>query len=170
MCIRDSYHVQFVHKTTTKQPLKDHYTIVDGICLGSGVDVKEENKDNNTLSVSSRYLSLFPNFIIGTYFPNQIGVYLNVPISPGLTTQKRIIYTTEGKTMSEQEIDLQKKIWWSVHKEDHEICERLQEGRSSPASKQGGLLSPHWETSVQAFQKLIINATMKGKKNVQRSK
>jgi len=172
----EPYHVQFVHKTTTKQPLKDHYTIVDGICLGSGVDVKDENKDSNTLSVSSRYLSLFPNFIIGSYFPNQIGVYLNVPISPGLTTQKRIIYITEGKTMSEQEIDLQKKIWWSVHKEDHKICERLQEGQSSPASKKGGLLSPHWEKSIQAFQKLILNATMrnykkmKGKKNVQRNK
>ena len=72
--------------------------------------------------------------------------------------------------MSEQEVDLQKKIWWSVHKEDHEICERLQEGRSSPAAKQGGLLSPHWETSVKAFQKLIISSTMKGKKNVQRSR
>ena len=138
--------------------------------MGSGVDVQKEDKDSDTLSVSSRYLSLFPNFIIGTYFPNQIGVYLNVPISPGLTTQKRIIYTTEGKAMSEQEVDLQKKIWWSVHKEDHEICERLQEGRSSPASKQGGLLSPHWEKSVQAFQKLIISATMKGKKNVQRGR
>jgi len=166
----EPYHVQFVHKTTTKQPLKDHYTIVDGVCLGSGVDVKEENKDSNTLSVSSRYLSLFPNFIIGTYVPNQIGVYLNVPISPGLTTQKRIIYTTEGKDMTKQEIEIQKKIWWSVHKEDHEICERLQEGRSSPASTLGGLLSPHWETSVRAFQKLIISSTMKGKKNVQRSK
>ena len=132
--------------------------------------MEKEDKDSDTLSVSSRYLSLFPNFIIGTYFPNQIGVYLNVPISPGLTTQKRIIYTTEGKKMSEQEVDLQKKIWWSVHKEDHEICERLQEGRYSPASKEGGLLSPHWETSVRAFQKLIINATMKGKKNVQRSR
>ena len=53
--------------------------------------------------------------------------------------------------MSEQEVYLQKKIWWNVHKEDHEICERLQEGRASPASKQGGLLSPHWETSVKAF-------------------
>jgi len=168
----EPYHVQFVHKTTTKQPLKDHYTIVDGICLGSGVDVKEENKDKNTLSVSSRYLSLFPNFIIGSYFPNQIGVYLNVPIGPGLTSQKRIIYTTDGKTMSEEEINVQKKIWWDVHKEDHAICERLQEGRYSPASEKGGLLSPHWEKSVQAFQKLIINATMKyskttkGRKNV----
>ena len=166
----EPYHVQFVHKTTTKQPLKDHYTIVDGICLGSGVDVKEENKDSNTLSVSSRYLSLFPNFIIGTYVPNQIGVYLNVPVSPGLTTQKRIIYTTEGKDMTNQEIETQKKIWWSVHKEDHAICERLQEGRSSPASTKGGLLSPYWETSVKAFQKLIISSTMKGNKNARRSK
>jgi len=115
-------------------------------------------------------LSLFPNFIIANYFPNQIGVYLNVPINPGETIQKRIIYTSDGKDMSKEESDIVKKIWWSVHKEDHEICERLQEGRSSPASIKGGLLSPHWETSVQAFQKLIINSTMKGKKNVQRSK
>ena len=53
--------------------------------------------------------------------------------------------------MSKEEINLQKKIWWDVHKEDHAICERLQEGRSSPASEKGGLLSPHWEKSVQAF-------------------
>ena len=44
--------------------------------------------------------------------------------------------------MSKEESDIVKKIWWSVHKEDHEMCERLQEGRSSPASTQGGLLSP----------------------------
>ena len=169
----EPYHVQFVHKTTTNQPLKDHYTIVDGICYGSGVDVNEEdNKNNNALSVTSRYLSLFPNFIIGSYFPNQIGVYLNVPISPSETTQKRIIYTTDGKSMSKQESNIVKKIWWNVHKEDHEMCERLQEGRLSPASTQGGLLSPHWEKGVQAFQKLIIKSTMKrsrnmkGKKNV----
>jgi len=172
----EPYHVQFVHKTTTKQPLKDHYTIVDGFCYGSGVDVQEENSDKNTLSVSSRYLSLFPNFIIGDYYPNQIGVYLNIPLKPGLTAQKRIIYTIEGKNMTEQEINLQKKIWWDVHKEDHEICERLQEGRSSPASDEGGLLSPYWEKSVQAFHKLVLKGTiknynkMKGKKNVQRRK
>ena len=169
----EPYHVQFVHKTTTNQPLKDHYTIVDGICYGSGVDVKQEdNKNSNALSVSSRYLSLFPNFIIGTYYPNQIGVYLNIPISPSVTNQKRIIYTTNGKVMTKEESDLAKKIWWSVHKEDHEICERLQEGRASPASNEGGLLSPYWEKGVKAFQKLIIQETMKssklmkGKKNV----
>ena len=167
----EPYHVQFVHKTTTNQPLKDHYTVVDGICYGSGVDVKKEDAKNNAaLSVTSRYLSLFPNFIIGTYFPNQIGVYLNVPLSPGLTTQKRIIYTTDGKKMSKEEADMIKNIWWSVHKEDHEMCERLQEGRFSPASNEGGLLSPVWEKGVQAFQKLIIDSTMKSKKIIKRKK
>ena len=167
----EPYHVQFVHKTTTNQPLKDHYTVVDGICYGSGVDVKKEDAKNNAaLSVTSRYLSLFPNFIIGTYFPNQIGVYLNIPISPGVTSQKRIIYTTDGKKMGQEEADMIKNIWWSVHKEDHEMCERLQEGRSSPASDEGGLLSPVWEKGVQAFQKLIIDSTMKSKKIMKRKK
>ena len=168
----EPYHVQFVHKTTTNQPLKDHYTIVDGICYGSGVDVKEEDsKNSKALSVSSKYLSLFPNFIIGTYYPNQVGVYLNIPINPNTTIQKRIIYTVDGSKMSKEDIDITKKIWWSVHKEDHEMCERLQEGRSSPASNEGGLLSPHWEDGVKAFQKLIIQSMknsklMKGKINV----
>ena len=168
----EPYHVQFVHKSTTNQPLKDHYTIVDGVCYGSGVDVKEEDsKNSRALSVSSRYLSLFPNFIIGTYYPNQVGVYLNVPINSNTTIQKRIIYTVDGKEMTKEEIEITKKIWWSVHKEDHEICERLQEGRASPASNEGGLLSPYWEDGVKAFQKLIIQSTkssklMKGKTNV----
>ena len=167
----EPYHVQFVHKTTTNQPLKDHYTVVDGMCYGSGVDVNEEDTNNDSaLSVTSKYLSLFPNFIIGTYFPNQIGVYLNIPISPGITSQKRIIYTTDGKDMSEKEIKTATNIWWSVHKEDHEMCERLQEGRYSPAAKEGGLLSPVWEKGVRAFQKLIVDATIKSSKSIKRKK
>ena len=167
----EPYHVQFVHKSTTNQPLKDHYTFVDGICYGSGVDVKEEDvKNSKALSVTSQYLSLFPNFIIGTYFPNQVGVYLNVPIAPGITSQKRIIYTTDGKDLGKEEVDIVKNIWWSVHKEDHEMCERLQEGRSSPASEEGGLLSPVWEKGVQAFQKLIVDSAMKSQKITKRKR
>jgi len=167
----EPYHVQFVHKSTTNQPLKDHYTFVDGICYGSGVDVKEEDvKNSKALSVTSQYLSLFPNFIIGTYFPNQVGVYLNVPIAPSVTSQKRIIYTTDGKDLGKEEVDMVKNIWWSVHKEDHEMCERLQEGRSSPASEEGGLLSPVWEKGVQAFQKLIVDSAMKSQKIAKRKR
>ena len=131
---------------------------------------EEDTKNSSALSVTSKYLSLFPNFIIGTYFPNQIGVYLNIPISPGITSQKRIIYTTDGKNMSDEEIKMVKNIWWNVHKEDHEMCERLQEGRNSPASHDGGLLSPVWEKGVQAFQKLIVDATIKSSKSMKRKK
>ena len=167
----EPYHVQFVHKTTTNQPLKDHYTFVDGKCYGSGIDVEEEDDKNiRALSVTSKYLSLFPNFIMGTYFPNQVGVYLNIPISPGVTSQKRIVYTTDGKEINKKEIQTIKNIWWSVHKEDHEMCERLQEGRYSPASNDGGLLSPVWEKGVQAFQKLIIESITKSFKSTKKVK
>jgi len=50
------------------------------------------------------------------------------------------------------------------------MCERLQEGRYSPAAKEGGLLSPVWEKGVQAFQKLIVDATMKSSKSIKRKK
>ena len=164
----EPYHVQFVHKKTTSQPLKDHYTIVNGLCYGSGVDLKEEDASSGSLAVSSKYLSLFPNFIIGTYYPGQLGVYLNNPIDPNRTYQKRIIYTTEGHKLTRSEIKNQKDLWWKVHKEDHEICERLQLGRASPISKNGGLLSPHWENSVRSFQKIVIKALKKSENRKKR--
>jgi len=160
----EPYHVQFVHKKTSKQPLKDHYTIVDGVCLGSGVDMGKESGVDDGLAVSSRYLTLFPNFIVGRYFPDQLGVYLNVPIGPNRTIQKRIIYTTEGKKISKSAINTLKKLWWDVHKEDHEICERLQLGRASLVAQDGGILSPYWEKSVYAFHKLVIKFTLKSSK------
>ena len=154
----EPYHVQFVHRATTNQPLEDHYTIVDGVCLGSAVDLDEDAQTSESLSVSSRYLTLFPNFIVGRYFPDQLGVYLTVPVDASHTAQKRVIYTTEGQTLSTSEVDELKKLWWNVHKEDHEICERMQLGRSSTVAKSGGLLSPHWEDSVHAFQTMIASA------------
>jgi len=160
----EPYHVQFVHKKTTSQPLSDHYTIVDGMCYGSGVDMKEEDASSGNLAVTSKYLSLFPNFIIGTYFPGQLGVYLNSSINTSKTAQKRVIYTTHGHDLTKVEIEKQKDLWWKVHKEDHEICERLQVGRSSPIALKGGLLSPHWENSVSAFQEIVIKSIKKSKK------
>ena len=160
----EPYHVQFVHKKTTSQPLSDHYTILDGVCYGSGVDMDEEDSSSDNLAVTSKYLSLFPNFIIGTYFPGQLGVYLNTPISVDRTKQKRIIYTTAGNELAKSEIEKQKDLWWKVHKEDHEICERLQDGRYSSVAESGGLLSPHWEDSVHAFQEIVTNSINKSSK------
>ena len=154
----EPYHVQFVHSTTTDQPLSNHYTIIDGNCLGSAVDLDQEDGTSGSLAVSSRYLTLFPNFIMGRYFPDQLGVYLNIPLGPDRVVQKRALYTTEGQILSTEEIEQLKKLWWDVHKEDHEMCERLQMGRSSPLSDDGGVLSPVWEDSVRAFQELVVRS------------
>ena len=51
----EPYHVQFVHKKTTNQPLEDHYVVSDGHCLGSAVDLNSEQQEKaqeGTLSVS----------------------------------------------------------------------------------------------------------------------
>ena len=42
----EPYHVQFVHKKTTEQPLEDHYTVVDEHCVGSAVELSDEQVAN----------------------------------------------------------------------------------------------------------------------------
>ena len=110
------------------------------------------------MAASSRYLTLFPNFVLGIYFPDQIGVHLNNPISSGITNQIRVIYKHKDSDNSAKNIKNLKTLWKNVHKEDHEICESLQKGRHSVFAEQGGLLSPHWEVSVRKFQELIVNS------------
>ncbi len=157
----EPYHVQFVHKTTTSQPLANHYVVEDGHCLGSAVDLTSEQQNKakeGTLSVSSRYLTLFPNFVQGVYYPDQLGVHLNQPISAGSTRQRRVIYQHKNVEHNKKDVEKIRKLWTSVHQEDHDICERLQEGRYSRASGLGGILSPHWESSVRKFQELVADS------------
>ena len=79
----EPYHVPFVHATTTEQPLTDHYTVNEPGCLGCAVDVSGTARRDDTLSADSRYLTLFPNFVLGLYLPDQVGVHLDVPLAPG---------------------------------------------------------------------------------------
>jgi choline monooxygenase len=161
----EPYHVQFVHKTTTEQPLQDHYTVVDEHCLGSTVELSEDQVANakaGTLGVTSHYLTLFPNFVMGTYQPDQLGVHLNEPIAAGVTRQHRVIYTHRDADYSAVQIQALSDLWRSVHLEDHEMCIRLQQGRHSPLAAAGGLLSPHWEDSVRKFQELVADAIRPG--------
>jgi choline monooxygenase len=158
----EPYHVQFVHPATTRQPLLNHSTFVDGRCLGSAVDLDPAPAGAEggaaKLDVSSRYLTLFPNFVLGWYEPDQLGVHLNVPLGPGRTAQRRVLYHTGAESLSEAAVEEAKGLWRKVHREDHEICERLQRGRASPVADEGGVLSPHWEDSVRAFQELVADA------------
>jgi len=158
----EPYHVQFVHKNTTSQPLLDHYPVIEDHCLGSAVDLTEEQQvaaeGKGTLGVTSRYLTLFPNFVLGTYYPDQLGVHLNIPLDAEATIQSRVIYLHNDANYSDEQIQQLKDLWHSVHLEDHDMCERLQQGRHSALAATGGVLSPCWETSVRKFQELVANA------------
>ena len=163
----EPYHVQFVHSTTTDQPLVDHYTIADGHCQGSAIDLDEENEggdgSGDSLAVSSRYLTLFPTFVFGRYFPDQMGVHLNIPLGPNKTLQRRAIYMTDGTELDGAAAEKLKQLWIDVHKEDHDVCVRLQEGRQSEVALDGGVLSPHWENSVRNFQEQVVAAVSQAK-------
>jgi choline monooxygenase len=156
----EPYHVQFVHPTTTTQPLTDHSTLVDETCIGSAVDISRQPGvgAEGTLAVSSRYLTFFPNFVLGLYFPDQVGVHLNTPTAAGRTHQRRAIYHAGEEEMPAEEVEGLRRLWRDVHGEDHAMCVRLQKGRASQVAEAGGVLSPHWETSVRRFQELVLDS------------
>ena len=93
--------------------------------------------------------------MLGRYHPDQIGVHLNVPLAADRTWQRRVIYHTGEGALDAETVDALAKLWRKVHEEDHEICERLQRGRASEVAGDGGVLSPHWEDSLQRFQDLV---------------
>ncbi len=130
----------------------------DPSCRESGSRAPDEPARVDTLSVSSRYLTLFPNFVLGRYYPDQIGVHLNVPTAVDQTFQRRAIYATSAGTVSAAETEKLAKLWYKVHKEDHAMCVRLQAGRASDVATDGGVLSPVWENSVRNFQTLMLDA------------
>ena len=152
----EPYHVQFVHSTTTEQPLTDHYTVNESNCLGSAVDVSGTAAREDTLSVSARFFTLFPTFVFGRYFPDQIGVHLNVPVAPDRTRRRRAIYCTGPEPPSVERAEQLARLWHDVHREDHAMCERLQQGRASDVAIGGGVLSPVWEDAVRGFQDLVV--------------
>jgi len=156
----EPYHVQFVHATTTEQPLIDHYTVSDRGCLGCAVDVSGEATREDTLAADSRYLTLFPNFVFGLYLPDEIGVQLNVPLAPDRTVQRRAIYRLgpESRLESDARAEELTKLWRGVHAEDHAMLERLQQGRVSEVAAGGGVLSPVWEEAVRSFQERVVSA------------
>ena len=154
----EPYHVQFVHATTTEQPLTDHYTVNEGGCLGCAVDVSGTARRKDTLSADSRYLTLFPNFVLGLYLPNEVGVHLDVPLAPDRTLQRRATYRLGPEPVTTDQANELAKLWRDVHVEDQVICERLQQGRASEVADDGGVLSPVWEDSVRSFQERVMKS------------
>ena len=108
--------------------------------------------------MSARYLTLFPNFVFGYYVPDQIGVQIVLPLAPDRTIQRRAIYSVGPEPASAGQTERLVRLWREVHREDHAMCERLQQGRASEVAAGGGVLSPIWEDSVRTFQGLVVGS------------
>ena len=85
-------------------------------------------------------------------------MHLNVPLSADRTRQWRAIYFTGDETPDQRTVDSLVELWRSVHAEDHRVTEQLQAGRASSATVDGGVLSPHWETSIAHFHDRVIDS------------
>ncbi len=164
----DPYHVPVAHPVTAAgQPLSDHYLVGNGRVVGCAVDVGDdplprgrEGTSEACLDMSARYLVLFPNFLFFVYEAEitQINVMLNTPLGPDRTHQRRVIYHLEGQEPSESDIESWRRLTLRVIAEDRALVERMQEGRRSPVTAGGGVLSPVWEESEHHFQRLVMEA------------
>ena len=150
----EPYHVQFVHPTTTEQPLADHYTVNDPGCLGCAVDVSRAATREDTLSADSRYLTLFPNFVFGLYLPDQVRRASRHPArarpyppAPGdIQNRSR---TAGGRPRGTARGGSGARCIARTGKS----ANGSRPGRASDAAG-GGVLSPVWEDSVRSFQEL----------------
>ena len=105
------------------------------------------------------YLHLFPNLILFVE-PHNICSIVEQPIAADQTRQRwHFCFAGEGATAPQHAESRRAMIdfWTQVNHEDIAICEKVQQGRASPAMD-GGIFSPYWEGESLQFQQLVIES------------
>ena len=163
----EPYHVPWVHQESCGgQPLDAHYAYTDGNLVGSAVHLNTwkpgAQNDQHTdkreeLDSSALYLVLFPNFALGLYGDSVLSI-LAIPEAPGKTREQFDMYVwgyvEPTPEISAGWMDLNRRI----NAEDIQQIEAVQEGMGSPVMRDGPVFSPHWESCVQQFEKLVLEA------------
>ena len=161
----EPYHVPWVHQESCGgQPLDAHYAYTDGALVGSAVHLDgwkpgEENGGGKreALDSSALYLVLFPNFALGLYGDSVLSI-LAIPEGPGKTREQFDMYVWGYVDPTPEISEGWKDLTRRINAEDIAQIDAVQEGMRSPAMKGGPVLSPHWETCVQQFEKLVLDA------------
>ena len=161
----ENYHVPIVHaKTAAKQPLEDHFSIISGACIGSGIDIagagcndaSSADAGPESLDMSARYIVLLPNLFLVTYAPDIVMTRMMLPLAPDKTTFRVYGYTTTGGRPPENVVEDWRRLTVEVEEEDIQIHREQQAGQMSPAMNEGSVLSPAWEQSVHAFHEYLV--------------
>ena len=88
------------------------------------------------------------------------GVSSDIENQPGYEGATVTIRVTVGTAceLFQPVIERMTELWRQVHAEDHAIVEGLQAGRASPVLDDGGVLSPVWESCIEAFYGELVDA------------
>ncbi len=154
----EPYHTPFVHaRTGAGIPLEDHHMILEEGLLGCGIDVGGEPADTASgggISVDSRFFVVPPLFVFVLYDRRIVIVHRNLPHGerPDRTWRSIHLYSLGPEPLGAAEIEDWKRLEYAIHvEEDGPVYESLQRNKLSPVTDDGGLLSPAWESAVQAF-------------------
>jgi len=166
----ESYHLPKVHPVLNSfSPLEDHELVVDEIFIGQLSLNYRPSDGGNVLprfpnlpedrQATGEYLLLFPSLMVSVT-PDHYRVTIVTPISAGVTHQRWQFYFVGSESSEEQYADARASVVTRVAsytKEDIEILERLQAGRSS-SGYDGGRFSPFHEITTHHFQKLVARS------------
>jgi choline monooxygenase len=125
--------------------------------LGCGIDVggKAANAaSGGGISVDSRFFVVPPLFVFVLYDRRIVIVHRNIPHGerPDRTWRSIHLYSLGPEPLGTDEIEDWKRLEYAIHvEEDGPVYESLQRNKLSPVTDDGGLLSPAWESAVQAF-------------------
>lgn len=154
----EPYHTPFVHaQTGAGIPLEDHHMILEDRLLGCGIDVgggPADKASGDGISVDSRFFVVPPLFVFVFYDRRIVIVHRNLPDGerPDRTWRSIHLYSLGGEPLDADEIEDWKRLEYEIHvEEDGPVYESLQRNKLSPVTEDGGLLSPAWESAVQAF-------------------
>ena len=161
----EPYHVAYVHsESCAGQPLEAHSAYHDGALVGSEVQLNDWRPGGegartkiDALNASALYLVLFPNFALGLYGDSVISI-LAIPESATRTREQFDVYVWDYVEPTAELVEGWVELNKRINEEDINMIEAMQKGLASPAMSGGAVLSPHWESCVKQFEKLVLEA------------
>ena len=164
----EPYHVPMVHPGTAGGHPFDHHRIInDGPLVGCAVDIegssftnKAEEKSNQELDSSGRFVLRVPNLYLAAHAPDKLVDSLILPdrMNPGKCWISHACYTTSDSEVSEKEVKIWKDIQQQVLVEDVAVLEGVARGFQAPVMDDGGVISPAWESCVSGFYRSMLEA------------